>query len=151
MSIDKILTTAHNRLLVEERGLLTDLQLILARNEAGREDQRLLERSIRQLDELFLLVVAGEFNSGKSAFINALLGSRLLEEGVTPTTTHIHTLVYGAQVDSQITGDGIQRIQAPAGLLREVEIVDTPGTNALEREHEVLTQRFVPAPTWSCS
>lgn len=144
MSIDKILTTAHNRLLVEERGLLTDLQLILARNEAGREDQRLLERSIRQLDELFLLVVAGEFNSGKSAFINALLGSRLLEEGVTPTTTHIHALVYGAQVHSQITADGIHRIQAPAGLLREVEIVDTPGTNALEREHEVLTQRFVP-------
>lgn len=144
MSIDKILTTAHNRLLVEERGLLADLQLILARNEAGREDQRLLERSIRQLDELFLLVVAGEFNSGKSAFINALLGSRLLEEGVTPTTTHIHALVYGAQVHSQITADGIHRIQAPAGLLREVEIVDTPGTNALEREHEVLTQRFVP-------
>ncbi len=47
----------------------------------------MLDRSIRQLDELFLLVVVGEFNAGKSALINALFGEPLLEMGVTPTTT----------------------------------------------------------------
>jgi len=35
---------------------------------------RRFERSIEQLDDLFLLVVVGEFNAGKSAFINALAG-----------------------------------------------------------------------------
>jgi len=144
MPLDRILTEHHDRLLAEERALLANLQVILARHEAGREDQRLLERSIRQLDELFLLVVAGEFNSGKSAFINALLGNRLLEEGVTPTTTRIHTLVHGDRADSRIGDDGIQHIQAPLELLREVEIVDTPGTNALDREHEAITQRYIP-------
>ena len=42
----------------------------------SREHQQALEASIAQLDELFLLVIVGEFNSGKSAFINALVGSR---------------------------------------------------------------------------
>ena len=49
--------------------------------------------SIQQLDQLFILVVVGEFNAGKSAFINALIGSPVLEEGVTPTTSAIQLLV----------------------------------------------------------
>jgi len=141
---DKILNETRERLLAEERGLLAELQVILARHDATREDQTVLERSIRQLDELFLLVVAGEFNSGKSTFINALLGTRLLEEGVTPTTSRIHVLVHGDEPVSEVDGDGIQRVRAPLELLREVEIVDTPGTNALDRDHEAITQRYVP-------
>lgn len=139
-----ILTEEHRKLLAEERTVLSDLQVILARHDAGRDDQQVLERSIRQLDELFLLVVAGEFNSGKSTFINALLGTRLLEEGVTPTTSRIHTLVHGSHATSSVDGEGLQRVQAPVELLREVEIVDTPGTNALEREHEAITQSYIP-------
>ena len=54
-----------------------------------------MDASIRQLDERFLLVVVGEFNAGKSAFINALVGSSFLVEGVTPTTAHLHVLRYG--------------------------------------------------------
>ena len=33
---------------------------------------------------------------------------------------------------------------APVELLRDVHIVDTPGTNAIIREHERLTTEFVP-------
>jgi len=140
----KILTESHEALLAEERQLLGELQVILARHDAAREDQTTLERSIRRLDELFLLVVAGEFNSGKSAFINALLGSRLLEEGVTPTTSRIHLLGYGETSTVEVGADGVQRVKAPVDLLREVEIVDTPGTNALDREHEAITQQYIP-------
>src|SRR5262249_51105717 len=35
-------------------------------------------------------------------------------------------------------------VTAPAALLRDVHIVDTPGTNAILREHEQLTRDFVP-------
>lgn len=140
----KILTESHEALLAEERRLLAELQVILARHDAAREDQKTLERSIRRLDELFLLVVAGEFNSGKSAFINALLGSRLLEEGVTPTTSRIHLLGHGETPTAEVGEDGVQRVKAPVDLLREVEIVDTPGTNALDREHEAITQQYIP-------
>lgn len=140
----KILTESHEALLAEERRLLAELQVILARHDAAREDQKTLESSIRRLDELFLLVVAGEFNSGKSAFINALLGSRLLEEGVTPTTSRIHLLGYGEKAAAEVGEDGVQRVKAPVELLREVEIVDTPGTNALDRAHEAITQQYIP-------
>jgi GTPase Era involved in 16S rRNA processing len=42
-------------------------------------------------------VVVGEFNAGKSALINALLGARVIEEGVTPTTLRVGILQYGAE------------------------------------------------------
>jgi hypothetical protein len=38
----------------------------------------------------------------------------------------------------------VRLITAPADLLRDVHIVDTPGTNAVMREHERLTTDFVP-------
>src|SRR3984893_10782016 len=91
----RILNKEQGELLAEDRRLLADLQQALARFDAAAEDQETLKRSALQLDELFLLVVAGEFNAGKSAFINALVGSPLLAEGVTPTTTRIQLLRYG--------------------------------------------------------
>ena len=42
-------------------------------------------------NERFFLVVLGEFNHGKSTFVNALLGEALLPVGITPTTATITT------------------------------------------------------------
>ena len=72
--------------LARGRQLLAELRDALTRFGANAADQAALAASIRQLDEFFLLVVVGEFNAGKSAFINALLGQPVLQEGVTPTT-----------------------------------------------------------------
>ena len=58
------------------------------------EELSLLKDAIKQLDELFLLVVVGEFNSGKSSIINALLGNKYLAEGILPTTNEISVLKY---------------------------------------------------------
>jgi small GTP-binding protein len=139
-----ILSSEQERLLAEERRQLGELASSLARWDAAREDQATLARSVRQLEELFLLVVVGEFNSGKSTFINALLGSRLLDEGVTPTTSAVHRLHWGEVEERNLAADGIEEIAAPVELLRQVQIVDTPGTNALDRGHEALTREFVP-------
>jgi small GTP-binding protein len=111
---------------------------------ATEPDQAALASSVRQLDELFLLVVVGEFNAGKSAFINALAGQPVLREGVTPTTARIHLLKYGSSVAHDTDAAGIATTTAPVELLRDVSIVDTPGTNAIIREHERLTTDFVP-------
>ena len=140
----RILTPEQEALLAEERRLLGELAAALARWDASREDQTTLERSVRQLDELFLLVVVGEFNSGKSTFINALLGEKLLDEGVTPTTSAVHRLRWGESETRELGKDGIEEITAPVDLLRQVQIVDTPGTNALDRAHEALTREYVP-------
>jgi small GTP-binding protein len=142
--LDRILSDDERRLLAEERRLLGDLQVVLARLDVEAADQETFDRSLRQLDELFLLVVVGEFNAGKSAFINALLGRRVLEEGVTPTTTRIGVLRWGPDIARQPTGEGLDLVTAPVEMLRDINIVDTPGTNAVLREHESLTREFVP-------
>ena len=83
--LTRILSPDQDELLKEERRVLSRLRLALAKFEAAPEHQEALEKSIEQLDEFFLLVIVGEFNAGKSAFINALVGDRVLDEGVTPT------------------------------------------------------------------
>ncbi|HXY40021.1 MAG TPA: dynamin family protein, partial [Vicinamibacteria bacterium] len=131
-------------LLAEERRLLGELESWAGRVEADPALVRALADSRAQLDEGFLLVVVGEFNSGKSAFINALVGAAVLEEGVTPTTSRISRLRFGEQPGRHLGEDGVETIAAPAELLRQLSVVDTPGTNAVLREHEALTREFVP-------
>jgi small GTP-binding protein len=140
----RILTDAQENLLKDSRNLLNDLRASLIQFGATPEDYETLADSIRQLDELFLLVVVGEFNSGKSAFINALLGQKLLKEGVTPTTTHINVLKFGETQERRVENETTHTLTAPVELLAELNIVDTPGTNAIIRQHETITQQFIP-------
>jgi hypothetical protein len=49
----------------EEKDFLTDLVITLKEIGATKEDIETVKRSIIQLEDLFLLVVVGEFNSGK--------------------------------------------------------------------------------------
>jgi small GTP-binding protein len=139
-----ILSEKLESILSEERTLLNELRLGLVAFGVPDEDQETLGQSIRQLDDLFLLVVVGEFNSGKSAFINALLGQKILKEGVTPTTTQINILRYGEEQERSVENDTLQVLTTPNDLLKEISIVDTPGTNAIIRQHETITTQFVP-------
>lgn len=142
--LTKILSPDQDQVLREERRVLTRLRAALARFDAAPEYQDALEQSMNQLDELFLLVVIGEFNAGKSAFINALAGSRIVAEGVTPTTAQINVLQFGETLERHVRASTLHVITAPVPLLREIHIVDTPGTNAIIREHEAITAEFVP-------
>jgi small GTP-binding protein len=142
--MQRVLDPALQAQLAEARDLLAELRDGLTRFGATRDDQEALAASIRQLDEFFLLVVVGEFNAGKSAFINALAGQRVMPEGVTPTTAQIHILKYATTTTATTDNQGLRVVTAPAELLRDVHIVDTPGTNAIIREHEELTAEFVP-------
>jgi small GTP-binding protein len=142
--VQQVLSPHLHDQLASGRQLLAELRDALTRFGANAVDQAALAASIRQLDEFFLLVVVGEFNSGKSAFINALVGQPVLQEGVTPTTATIHVLKHGDRIADEIDERGLRIVTAPSDLLREVHIVDTPGTNAVIREHERLTTDFVP-------
>src|SRR4051794_2034086 len=142
--LTKILSGPEDELVREERQVLARLRTALVRFDAAPEHQKALDKSIEQLDELFLLVIVGEFNAGKSAFINAVVGSRVALEGVTPTTAQINVLQYGDTIQQEVRGPALRVITAPAPLLREIHIVDTPGTNAIMREHEAITAEFVP-------
>jgi small GTP-binding protein len=140
----RVLSDRSERLLAQARELLAELRDALTRLPATEPDSAALAGSIRQLDEFFLLVVVGEFNAGKSAFVNALLGAPILEEGVTPTTAQIQLVRYGEHLTGALDASGVHVVTAPVDLLRDLHIVDTPGTNAINRAHERLTVDFVP-------
>lgn len=140
----RVLAPAREQQVADARTLLLELATSLRVFGAMPEDEQALQQSLRQLDDFFLLVVVGEFNAGKSALINALLGGPYLEEGVTPTTARITLLSWGETASRRTDRRGIDVVTAPVDLLRSVHIVDTPGTNAIIREHEALTTDFVP-------
>ncbi len=127
-----------------ERALVLRVRDVLARSDGQRADLERLASLVNEMGELFLLVVVGEYNSGKSTFINALLGDKILEEGVTPTTTRVHLIRHGPEVERTVVESALDVISAPVELLRDINIVDTPGTNAIHREHEAITREFVP-------
>jgi small GTP-binding protein len=141
-----ILSKREQELRAREQELLERLATALDRfgSDVAADDLRRFHEAREQLTGLFLLVVAGEFNSGKSSFINALLGERVLPEGVTPTTDRINILRHGPVVTEQLREAYLLERTHPADVLRELNIVDTPGTNAIIRRHEELTRDFVP-------
>src|SRR5919202_841211 len=143
MALADLARERDQALLADERAALGALREALVAAEATADDLTVLRQAEADLDTLFLLVVIGEFNAGKSAFINALLGEPVLEEGVTPTTAAITLVRYG-DVPAERRQDGVVERDYPDPLLRTLAIVDTPGTNAVLREHEALTDRFVP-------
>jgi len=139
----RVLTPRRQELVNRLRGALQETLTALARAGATSEDERTLQQSLQQVEDLFLLVVVGEFNAGKSALINALLGERVLVEGVTPTTTEIQVLQHIGHSPAD-AGGAVRTIASASPLLQDLRLVDTPGTNAITREHEAITERFVP-------
>ncbi len=77
----------------EVAAVLRDLGSIAIDVGAKSLGERIAHDLVKKLDEdRFHLVVVGEFNHGKTTFVNSLLGEAALATGVTPTTAAIHHL-----------------------------------------------------------
>jgi small GTP-binding protein len=118
-------------------------------DHVAEADVTLLRSQLDRLnDGLFLLVVVGEYNSGKSTCINALLGLQVVAEGVIPTTAEVTVLRYAQGPSSELaaptTSDGVVVISQNVDILKTVSLVDSPGTNAIDRRHEALTMEYLP-------
>ena len=139
-----MLTDEQAQFLRDEKEALSEIRLALAELDVPREALATLQEAILQLDELFLMVVVGEFNAGKSALVNALLGEKVLPEGATPTTSRVTLVKWGEKAAENVVDENFSVYTYPLPLLKELNIVDTPGTNAVIRYHERLTEEFVP-------
>ncbi|HMB24044.1 MAG TPA: dynamin family protein [Anaerolineales bacterium] len=139
-----MLTDEQARFLREEKEALAEMRLALAEVDLPAGALTTLQDAILQLDELFLVVVVGEFNAGKSALVNALLGEKVLREGATPTTSRVTLVKWGEQAAEQVVDENFAIYTYALPLLKELNIVDTPGTNAVIRHHERLTNEFMP-------
>jgi GTP-binding protein EngB required for normal cell division len=114
--------------------------------EAGVEagHAKMLENLVGTLKDPFVFVVVGEVNVGKSTFLNALFAAEITKTGVVPTTDKILFFKYGQNFRRLPVSRTLEEIHAPVDCLRDFHIVDTPGTNSIENEHQEITERFVP-------
>lgn len=142
--MDQVLTRQQADLVARERRLVLAVRDALARADGSRDDLERLAQLVNEMGELFLLVVAGEYNAGKSTFINALLGDEVFAMGDLPTTRAIAILRYGEAGPPEAAGEHTRVHRYPLDVLRDLEIVDTPGTNSIERMEEEITRGFVP-------
>jgi small GTP-binding protein len=142
--LEQVLTRQQGELVALERQLVMRVRDALARSDGARADLERLAALVGEMDELFLLVVVGEYNSGKSTFINALLGDEVFAMGDLPTTRAISILSYGEAGPPELIGENMYLYHYPLDVLRDLDIVDTPGTNSIERMEEALTREFVP-------
>jgi GTP-binding protein EngB required for normal cell division/Flp pilus assembly protein TadD len=126
-------------------------------------------RAAEAVDRPLLVAVMGEFNAGKSSFVNALCGAEIARVGVTPTTATINVLRFGPaggrvhfhdgrveeRSDSEIrtfvadlddaAASTVRTVEIfhPLPVLQKIEVVDTPGTNSLRPEHERVVRAFL--------
>jgi small GTP-binding protein len=142
--LEQVLTRQQGELIALERRLVLRVRDSLAQADGPRADVERLAALINEMDELFLLVVVGEYNSGKSTFINALLGDEVFAMGDLPTTRAISILRYGKSGPPESIGEHLQLYHYPLDVLHDLDIVDTPGTNSIERMEEEITRGFVP-------
>jgi tetratricopeptide (TPR) repeat protein/GTP-binding protein EngB required for normal cell division len=129
-----------------------------------------ISRAAANLDQPLLVTVMGEFSSGKSSFVNAFIGADVAPTGITPTTATINVVRYGRERGGRIlTADGgvlelgwdalmahlrgltpdaaraIDRVEilVPLPQLEKINIVDTPGLNSIQPEHEATARAFI--------
>ena len=142
--MEQVLTRQQGELVALERKLVLRVRDALSKSDGPRADLERLASLVHEMDELFLLVIVGEYNSGKSTFINALLGDEVFAMGDLPTTRAISILRYGQAGPPETIAPNVQLYHYPLEVLRDLDIVDTPGTNSIERMEEEITREFVP-------
>lgn len=100
-----------------------------------------------RIKEPFMFVIVGEVKAGKSSFINALLESQkeICKVAASPMTDTIQQITYGEKENVVSINDYLKRVYQPVEILKEISIVDTPGTNTIVDHHQEITERFVPA------
>ena len=152
-SLASLLSSRQKSIIKDEKSIFDELHGYLQQIDANQSDIDLVVETKSRVDDVFLVVIVGEFNAGKSSFINALLGEKYLKVGVLPTTSKIGIL--RSQPDSGVASgiwkkaekimlDDVEELDLPVGWLNHVALIDTPGTNAIIEKHEALTLNIVP-------
>ena len=110
-----------------------------------------LEKTVSDLrnriNEPFMFVIVGEVKAGKSSFINALLGAdkEICKVAPSPMTDTIQQIIYGEEEEIISVNPYLKKIYQPVEILKEIAIVDTPGTNTIVDHHQEITEGFIPA------
>ncbi|MBD1876143.1 dynamin family protein [Nodosilinea sp. FACHB-131] len=116
----------------------------LATNINNPDLQRTTHSLRRNINEPFLFVVVGEVKAGKSSFVNALLDAEVCATDIEPCTDSIQQIIYAEQEFVEQVEPNLRKIGRPIPILQDISIVDTPGTNTVVAEHQIITERYIP-------
>jgi small GTP-binding protein len=139
---DSVVDANVQALLRREQRLLVELRETLEREQA--DERRRVDELIATLEDLFTIVIVGEFNAGKSSLINALFGQKLRTEGPIPVDDVISVLRYGEKESQKRVSDYVLEQFYPIDFLRNITLVDTPGTNSIVQRHQEITEDYIP-------
>ncbi|MHB8091931.1 MAG: dynamin family protein [Syntrophales bacterium] len=139
----RVLSLKQNKQFASIRDLLQRC-LALTEKCSDAESSQFLFEQISHLQSAALFVIVGEVKAGKSSFVNALLGEEICEVAPEPCTAGIQELVYGEERSTTILGDHWEKVSLPKEVLKEISIVDTPGTNSIIRNHQTITEKYIP-------
>ncbi len=122
---------------------LHDLTIKIKHDELAKMVSELRNR----IHEPFMFVIVGEVKSGKSSFVNALLktGKEITKVAPQPMTDTIQQILYGEEEEVISINPFLKKILIPEEILKEIAIVDTPGTNTIIEHHQEITESFIPA------
>lgn len=122
---------------------LHELSIRIGNDELSRTVSDLRNR----IHDPFMFVIVGEVKAGKSSFINALLETdkEVTKVAPQPMTDTIQQIVYGDEHEEITINPMLKKITVPVEILKEIAIVDTPGTNTIIEHHQEITESFIPA------
>src|SRR5688572_6798001 len=139
---DTVVDSEVQALLRREQRLLVELRESLEREQV--DERRRVDELIATLEDLFTIVIVGEFNSGKSSLINALFDAKLRTEGPIPVDDVISVLRHADTPSQRRLSDYVVEQFYPVEFLRNITLVDTPETNSIVQRHQEITEDFIP-------
>ncbi len=130
-------------------------------------------KNLLQQDQLIDVAILGQFKSGKSSFLNSLIGKPILPVGVIPVTTTITRLQYGEKERAIVHHFDGQQTEVEVGAVEEftseaqnptneknvevvdielpslekfggLRLVDTPGLGSIFRYHIQTSENWLP-------
>lgn len=105
-------------LIIQTRYALTQSAPLHAQSKA------VINRLLQHIDKPMKVAIIGQFSSGKSTFLNALLGKEILPSGITPVTAKVCEITYGEEVALEIHYKNGQSMHKPISYLNEVDEVE---------------------------
>ena len=111
-----------------------------------KDFSRIVEELQERVTTPFTFVIVGEVKAGKSSFVNALLDANkeVCKVAASPMTDTIQQILHGEKEETILVNDGFKKIFLDVEILKEISIVDTPGTNTIVDHHQEITERFIP-------
>lgn len=100
---------------------------------------------LKSVSDPYMFVIIGEVKAGKSSFINALVGDEVCKVSSSPCTDIVHEIRYGEENVELFVEDKHKRQFFKSEKLRNIAIVDTPGTDSIVDGHEQITENFIPS------